>query len=133
MAVSPGDSMTTSVYYYKAKARDRLIVKDNTSGLSWYGFYSCTPTGCGISTAEVVTEGNINGLGTSNFGAVNFTTIQVTPNGVISSGGPLTSTNWNITQLVQYGTVTGQEDVQPSALSSTSQSSSFTNTWLRAN
>jgi hypothetical protein len=132
MTVSPGDLMSASVYYDQATAQDQFIVKDRTSGVSFSGVNSCTATGCGISTAEVVTQGNARGLGTADFGAINFITVKLTPNGVTGSG-PLTTTKWNITQLVQYGVITGQVDVQPSALTSTTSSSSFSNSWERRN
>jgi hypothetical protein len=66
---------------------------------------------------------------------VSFGAIKVTDTAQ-SGTKPLTNTAWDLTKVVEYGTVTSRIDVQPGKLTTTTTKplkSAFTNTWEQQN
>ena len=135
LAINPGDTISASAYYNSGFNWVVFKVADQTTGTYYqqpfnnvnYGFYP---------SAEVVSYGNIANQGTADFSKVSFTQAQVIDTSQ-SYRQALQSTAFKTIAVEQIGPVTGLPDLAPGPLSSTGagkgSSSSFSNTWLRAN
>jgi hypothetical protein len=139
-SVNPGDSIIASVSWNASAEQVTYKMTDQTTGAKWQKIALCY-TYCGTSSAEVITA--ISGLNwgtlgdgtTPDFKSVSFSAIKATDTAQ-SGAEPLTNTAWNLTRVVEYGTVTSGIDVQPGKLTTTTTKpleSVFSNTWEQQN
>jgi hypothetical protein len=127
LGISPGDLVSTSVFFNATTHQMSWKVVDRTTGQ-----YDQTSQCCAspLSSAEIITDGNIRDEGTADFGSIGFNTIKITDTAQGHSY-PLTNRAWTLVHLYQQGPVTGMPDVVAGPISSSTSQSAFSNTWLR--
>lgn len=110
---------------------DLYKVLDLTTGQKYSqtdSCYFCAAYPFAISWLDSQYDGNIT---VPDFGKIRFIDFKATPYNDVGSK-PLTARYWNtVEQYVLHGQESGKVTAQPSAMTSTSKSSSFTNTWER--
>jgi hypothetical protein len=139
-AVTPGDTITSSVVYSPATQDYTLALTDTTSDQSFSLAEAC-PSGstCDNSSAETNSEGYYSDgtfTGTTDFGTETFSDIRL--GGTTAAGkqktGALKNSGWGLLKAQALGQ-SGKADAKAGAITQagTPSRSSFTVTWLRAN
>jgi hypothetical protein len=107
IVISPGDSVTASVYYNAARNRFDLAVTDNTTGGHFTVTRAC-PSGlrCPAQSAEVISSAPTTRKGKklvveplADYGAVSYAAINITDKAGQRSG--LHSAYWSATRIIQ--------------------------------
>lgn len=135
--INPGDTVTASVFFNKTTGEPNFKVADITQGTFYQQYRACNPAGCGLSSAEVVSDGNGGTFsqGNSDFGAVTFNKGEVTRYGSAYKTTDFVNSAWITQRLVEIGSVSGQVEISPGGLSNTVNNtpnySTFTDTWIR--
>lgn len=129
LAVSPGDSITGSLFVPRTSDTGTFKLVDSTQGT----YSETTHYVYDALDAEILTGGNLNSDGTADFGSVSFGTAKVT-----GSSGHATwvnGTRYRTLRVIEKGPVTGMADVEPTPLTDTAHpdASAFTNNWYRTN
>jgi hypothetical protein len=131
--VRPGDAVIASVFHKTAAGAHHnqynLVLKDVTSGRRLNVWKSCGARSCQNHTAEVISEAPTNSSGNvvplSDYGIINYESIQVTSKSGHSGG--ITSSLWNSDKIIQTD-LGGHTLATPSALFG---GRAFTSTWHR--
>jgi Peptidase A4 family len=146
ITVTPGDTISMSVYYNRSTRKFSLTFSDTTSGHSFTRTRAC-PAGatCRRNSAEVISEAPFDATTSSvlplaDFTSASFANVAITNTSGTHRGG-LQSSFWNTYKFTQVSdgtntTVAGDTIPQGTVLdspSALSQKTAFTDTWEAAN